>query len=450
MIEAIRQSEQAYKVQGVLIGDEMGLGKTAQALAVCQALQAKQVLIICTSTLRQNWKREIRKVLGREDVDVLYGTKPRSVRQPFAVIGYDVLHAWSSLLSADVLIFDEVHAVKSWKARRTKASVELADKVRKRGGIVLGLSGTPVLNRPQELGAILRVVGLLDTMGGIDRLAEVASSPKRLVAFNSELRKVGYVRRKKADVLTELPEKRWVKLVVDGESAKMAEYRAAEKDIVRFIAKRAKELQEAQGASVETQMQASWEAALRAESSQYLVAITNLRKIAQQAKMHSVQEWIEEFKQNGKKLVVFGWHRDPLIRLSEDFMCGLVIGGLSDQEKQEAIDDFQDIDGTWMIACSLKAAGVGITLTQASDVLFIEQGWNPADMDQAIDRCHRIGQRDSVTGWVTICADTIDEDIAELIEQKRKVIASIVDGVSADEESASVLSDLVVRLAKKV
>ena len=209
---------QAGSVQGVLIGDEMGLGKTAQALAVCQALQSQTVLIICPSTLRLNWVREIRKVLGRTDVDVLLGTKPRPVRERFAVIGYDVLYAWSELLSADVLILDEVHAVKSWTARRTKAAIQVSDRVRGRGGVVLGLSGTPVLNRPVELGSVLRVLGLLDLVGGVNRLAAVGDNPRALVALNSELRRTAYLRRKKVDVLSELPEKRWVTLVVDGVS----------------------------------------------------------------------------------------------------------------------------------------------------------------------------------------------------------------------------------------
>ena len=182
MIEATRSPMQPPKVQGVLIGDEMGLGKTAQALAVCKALQAERVLIVCPSTLRQNWKREIRKVLQREDVHVLLGTKPSPVREKIAIIGYDVLYAWSGLLSADVLILDEVHAVKSWTARRTKAAVEVADRVRARGGIVLGLSGTPVLNRPMELASILRTLGLLSLVGGVDRLSAVGTAPRRLVS----------------------------------------------------------------------------------------------------------------------------------------------------------------------------------------------------------------------------------------------------------------------------
>ncbi len=440
---------QAGSVQGVLIGDEMGLGKTAQALAVCQALQAETVLIICPSTLRLNWVREIRKVLGRTDVDVLLGTKPRPVRERFSVIGYDVLYAWAELLSADVLIMDEVHAVKSWTARRTKAAIQVSDRVRLRGGVVLGLSGTPVLNRPVELGSVLRALGLLDSVGGVNRLAGVGDNPRALVALNSELRRTAYLRRKKADVLTELPEKRWVTLVVDGDSQAMKVYKKAEKDIVRFLAERAKELQASLGASHDDQMKASWEAALRAESAQYLVAITHLRKLALDAKRDAVFAWVEEFKTTGKKLVLFGWHREPLQACAEKFGCKLVIGGLSDTEKQEAIDDFQDSDGNWLIGCSLKAGGVGITLTQASDVVFLEQGWNPADMDQAVDRCHRIGQRDSVTGWVTICAETIDEDVAELIEIKRKMIGGIVDGVVSGEQEGSVLADLVVRLSQK-
>jgi SWI/SNF-related matrix-associated actin-dependent regulator 1 of chromatin subfamily A len=123
---------------------------------------------------------------------------------------------------------------------------------------------------------------------------------------------------------------------------------------------------------------------------------------------------------------------------------------MEDADKQANIDKFQNDENQQVIACSIKAAGVGITLTAASDVLFIEQGWNPADQDQAADRCHRIGQTDSVTVYTAICTETVDEDIYELIEGKRQIVNAITDGTVLDpDQDNSVLGELLVRLANR-
>ena len=133
-------------------------------------------------------------------------------------------------------------------------------------------------------------------------------------------------------------------------------------------------------------------------------------------------------------MVVFAWHRSDVEWVAENFGNGLkIIGGMSDADKQDAIDRFQNNDDEKIIACSLKAAGVGLTLTAASDVLFIEQGWNPADMDQAADRCHRIGQKDSVTVYTMLCEGTVDEDIARLIDKKRGVVNAVMEGGDVED-----------------
>jgi SWI/SNF-related matrix-associated actin-dependent regulator 1 of chromatin subfamily A len=163
------------------------------------------------------------------------------------------------------------------------------------------------------------------------------------------------------------------------------------------------------------------------------------------------KEWIHDFLENDKKLVAFGWHTEVVNMVAENFADGCKIqGGVSMEKRQAAVDRFQNSDEQKVIACQIKAAGVGLTLTAASDVLFLEQGWTPADMDQAVDRCHRIGQQDSVTGWLMLTKDTIDEDIAALIGAKRVVVNQATDGtVIDDEEGGSMVGDLLVGLTER-
>ena len=105
------------------------------------------------------------------------------------------------------------------------------------------------------------------------------------------------------------------------------------------------------------------------------------------------------------------------------------------------VDTFQNDPKARVIVLNMKAGGVGLTLTSASDVLFVEQGWTPAEHDQAEDRCHRIGQNDNVSAWYLLAEETVDTDIYRLIEEKRKVVDAVTDG--EDQETSSILNDLV-------
>lgn len=436
---------------GVFIADEMGLGKTPQSLAVLGATQARGTVVVCPTSLRLNWQREARKWLPGWSVEILHGTRPHMTVADIRVIGYDVLHAWADVLDPAAVVFDEAHLLKNGQARRTRAAVMLADRVHDRGGFVLALTGTPVLNNAAELVAQLRILGRLDEFGGAAKFRREFTDPKTLPSLNRRLRATCYVRRRKVDVLTELPPKRWATIVVEGDPTVMRDYRDAEADIVGFLADRARQLAAESGASDDEARRVAWQAALRAEAAQHLVAVTALKRLAARAKMPAVRAWVDDFESTGKKLVVFGWHREVVDAIADQFADGCVIrGGMTDDDKQGNVDRFQTDDKQRVIACSIKAAGVGLTLTAASDVLFVEQGWTPADMDQAADRCHRIGQHDSVTAWTVVCDGTIDDDIAELIDRKRRVVDAATDGtIVGSVDAASVLGDLLVRLAER-
>jgi SWI/SNF-related matrix-associated actin-dependent regulator 1 of chromatin subfamily A len=174
-----------------------------------------------------------------------------------------------------------------------------------------------------------------------------------------------------------------------------------------------------------------------------------LKRLAAEAKLAPAREWMRDFLESGRKLVVFGWHVRIVNSVADDFADGVKIqGGQTQQRRQEFVDLFQDSPDQRVIACQINAAGVGLTLTAASDVLFLEQGWTPADMDQAADRCHRIGQRDSVTAWNMLCSGTVDELIADLIERKRKLVDAATEGGEV-VATASVLGDVLVELATR-
>jgi len=152
--------------------------------------------------------------------------------------------------------------------------------------------------------------------------------------------------------------------------------------------------------------------------------------------------------ENGEKLVVFASHIEIQKKIASWYGSAHVFGEDDGQTRQSNVDRFQSDPECRIIVCSLQAGGLGITLTAASNVVFVEQGWTPSIMEQASDRCHRIGQTDSVTVWYLNAINTIDEEIAELIEKKRKIIDAAIDGQSV-EAATSILNDLINKLRNR-
>lgn len=439
----------ALRAKRTFIADEMGLGKTVQAIATLHASDAFPALIICPASLKLNWQREIRKWIPNVTTEILSGTKSRTTTADVRIINYDILHAWAeSFTDLKGLVLDESHYIKNATTRRAKAAIELSDRVDPEG-TVLCLTGTPVLNNASELIPQIRVIGRLKEFGGVKEFRRRYGYGLNLTELNRKLRATCYVRRRKSEVLTELPPKRWSSIVVEGDPTVMKEYREAEQNLIAYLATKAREFALAEGATDMQAREAAWQAQMRAQAAEHLVAVTNLKKIAARAKMKAAEEWIADFLESGKKLVAFGWHRATVDMVAEQFARGVKVqGGMDDAARQASVDAFQTDDDQKVISCSIRAAGVGLTLTAASDVLFLEQGWTPADMDQAADRCHRIGQTDSVTAWTLLCADTIDEYIADIIAEKRSLVDAATEG-GDDQQQASVLGDLLIRLASR-
>jgi superfamily II DNA or RNA helicase len=440
----------ALRARRTFLADEQGLGKTVEALAAIHAADAFPAVVLCPASLRLNWQREIACWLPDRAVEVLGATVPPSGRAEISILNYESLHKHVEQLvqlAPRGLVFDESHYCKTGKARRTKAARALARSV-PNDALVLLLTGTPVLNRPAELMAQLTLMGRLDDVGGFQRFRHVYSRGLELDRLHRRLRQTCFVRRRKEDVLTQLPAKQ--RTVIPVEIDNRREYARAEADIVEWLRAQAgreaafqRSIAHLDPDARRAAMQAHGEdAAVRALRAEPLVRLTKLKLLAALGKLPAAIDWIRGFAQSEEKLVVFCEHREVARRLLDAFpQAAHLLGRDSPAERQAAVDRFQADAGCGLIVCSSQVGGVGITLTAASHVAFLELGWNPAVHDQAEDRLHRIGQRAQVTAWYLLAADTIDEKIGQLIEDKRALIAATSDGREA--ERGSVLGELV-------
>jgi SWI/SNF-related matrix-associated actin-dependent regulator of chromatin subfamily A-like protein 1 len=418
------------------IADEQGLGKTVQALATIEADDAFPTVVVCPASMKLVWERETQHWLPHRSVAVLDGRTEATWTEKtraadIVVLNYDILdwHADTlAELQPQTLVLDESHYVKNPRAARTKAALELAERLPE-GAMRLALTGTPILNRAEELVSQLRIIGRLKDFGSGARLTRrfrAAGSDDRL---HWNLRAHCYVRRTKKDVLPQLPAKRHdtVPVLLSNEN----DYRLAERDVIAWLQTLPLDLRT---------IDAKVAAALRAEQ---LVRLNNLRQLAARGKLPTALAWIADFLESGEPIVVFAEHVATQKAVLERFPNALhILGSDSSEARQRAVDGFQDPEGPQLIVCSLKAASQGITLTRASNVAFLELDWTPARHDQAEDRLHRIGQDSAVTAWYLLAPDTIDETMAELLQRKRSLIDAVTDGQVRDEER---LVDAVVR-----
>lgn len=383
-----------------LIADEMGLGKTVQGLATIKHLGALPALVLCPASLKRNWQREAIKWLP--------GHAPLLFEEnrfgDISIMNYEQTARWEEYIIEKMrykaLILDEAHYLKNHKAQRSIAVRHIAQAMIKKWGdeaVILGLTGTPVLNLPAELLHLLQVLGRLDDVGGFNTFRErylygdFKGNGRNLEELQQICRSRFLIRREKMQVLTDLPPKR--RIDVDLKMEDPTAYAAVENA----------ELDDSPAAA--------------------LVRIGELRREAARQKVKAAVEWVSEFMDTGKKLIYFAVHREIQAELLKAFpKAAQILGDDEMPMRQAAVDRFQEDPDCQLIICSLKAAGVGLTLTAASDVAFHEFGWTPGDMDQAEDRAHRIGQQDSVTCWYLRATGAgIDDTMLALIASKREV-----------------------------
>jgi SWI/SNF-related matrix-associated actin-dependent regulator 1 of chromatin subfamily A len=407
----------ALRARRCFLSDEQGLGKTVEALAILESDVAFPAVVVCPASLKLTWAREAARWLPHRSLTVLSGRGTVASPADITVLNYEIVEAHRQTLArrgVRALVADESHYVKNPHAKRTQAVRKLAEAV-DAGGLRLALTGTPVLNHADELIAQLRVIGRMQEFGSGARFRRQFDGELSEERLHWHLRRHCFVRRLKSEVLPQLPAKR--RVVVPVGLTNEAEYRLAEDDVIEWLRSQPLDL---------STLNAKIATTLRAER---LAQLTTLQRLAARGKLAAGLTWIHDFLNSGEPLVVFARHVEVQRAVLHRFPDALhLLGEDSITARERAIAAFQRDGGPQLVVCATRVAAQGITLTRASNVAFLELEWTPAIHDQAEDRCHRIGQRDAVTAWYLLAAETIDETMARLIQRKQEVVNAVTDG----------------------
>jgi len=435
----------------VLIGDEMGLGKTIQALGVLNTDESiKTCLIICPASLRLNWAREAEKWLVRpRKIAVISSGKDKwPSAADVVIINYDILkkyREWLHGIDWDCLIVDEAHYLKNPKAQRTqevygawnKDPKKVIKPISARRRVLL--TGTPLPNRPIELWPMLKATGLFKSWqyyvkrhcnGHRTRYGWDVTGASNLEDLQEYMREKLMVRRLKKDVLTELPPKRRqvIELPANGALGAVQAEQAymAERDEILNDLRVAVELAKT---SEDPQVYEDAVKALQEGEQAAFTEMSRLRRQTAVAKVPYVVEHLQNAIESSGKVVVMAHHKKVVRAIAADFgdACVTLTGDTKMDDRQAAVDRFQEDPTCTLFIGNIQAAGVGITLTAASHVVFAELDWVPGNLSQAEDRCHRIGQNDSVLVQHLVLEGSLDAVMARKIVSKQDVIDRAMD-----------------------
>jgi SWI/SNF-related matrix-associated actin-dependent regulator 1 of chromatin subfamily A len=426
-----------------ILADTMGLGKTATSLAFIAHTGKQKTLVICPASVKYSWEKEIKKwtdmtyyiIDSNTDVDINEFKDKQII-----IINYDLLKKYYEILikyQFECAIIDEFHYIKSNTALRTKAVKTIVRNIPS----ILLLSGTPLLSRPVEL---FNGLNLMDSRtwnnwykytvkycgGHKSRFGWDSRGATNIEELQNSISKY-FLRRTKDEVLTELPPKRFIDIPVVLSSEKKFEYDLVMSSFIEYL----REIKKKNKDEINRSMHA-----------EQLVKLNELRQITSTGKVDSAKEIIQNIIDGGEKVVVFSVYNEPLKQLYEEFkdIAVMVTGETPEKTRQVIIDTFQKKDNIKIFLGGIKSTGVGITLTSASNVLFIDYSWVPADHWQASDRIHRIGQTaDSVSIYQLYSKNTIDEKMKNILESKKEIFEQLIDGKAVVNNKSNLMNDLI-------
>ena len=443
-----------------LLADEPGLGKTAQALLAAQAANAFPLLVVCPNVVKTNWARETQRWTPRRRATVIHGDGDQvDAFADVIVVNYEILDrhvGWLGDFGFRGMVVDEAHFIKNKTSQRSRHVLELSERLRARTArpLLMALTGTPLINDIEDFRAIWQFLGWIDDVKPLlplmDALEETELTPADPPFYPAARKSVidqGIVRRRKVDVAADIPARRIADIPVELDEDDSRSIRAAEKELARRLVQRYKAALETRrtGSVVDgidhelVRRVATWEREEMGSSTTGENVFSMLRRIGQ-AKAGLAADYAAQLARNVGKVVFFARHVDVMDIAEETFTKrGLkhtsIRGDQTPKAREKAIDGFVNDPDVQVVVCSLSAAGVGVNLQVASNVVLAELSWTDAEQTQAIDRVHRIGQSDPVTAWRIIAAQTIDTRIAELIDSKAGLAARALDG--SDEEVTS-------------
>jgi SWI/SNF-related matrix-associated actin-dependent regulator 1 of chromatin subfamily A len=429
------------KNKGCILADDMGLGKTYQSIVASLEAGAERVLIVCPSSLKINWKREIENFT--DDVTIVNGTYWQEAR--FTIVNYDIIKNFHTVVKKkkkgeeeipewqirreiveydpDIIILDEAHYVKNPKSQRGDILKDICKNFSPER--VWLLTGTPIANRPMDYFNLLTLIKSPVANNWVHyakrycegrrfkkgrRFIWVTDGASNLDELSKKT-KSHILRRKKEEVL-DLPDKLVTPVWLELEN--VGGYERVWED---YLEKRRRD-------------------GKKGNPFKELVEMTLLRTfVAMETVPHSIAK-AEEAIESGKKVIIFCNFSDEIDAFLKHFghksVC--VRGGMSADKKQQAVDRFQEDPNCMVFVGQIKAAGVGLTLTEAEVVIMNSLDWVPGNHEQAEDRAYRIGQNKTVNIYYMLIADTIDDLMWRILNNKKRVIGTIMGESELIEE----------------
>jgi len=460
-----------------ILADEMGLGKTTQAIVAGKESTKGSILVICPASLKINWSREIDIMYPGEKIQVIQSGKEQTIEKAdWIIVNYDMLRKYRDQILGidwiDTAIVDEAHYIKGKKTYRAVDTLAIVKRLEN----VYFLTGTPVMNRPSEIYNLL--VGIDHILGRYgnktlfytrycDRQMKIilkkGRPPIRFYDDSGssnleELREMtkDVILRRTKDEELDLPEKIISVQICSLDNAGRKRYDNAWEDYLEKITNVMKVEDESKRA----------EKIGNIMDAKHLVELTKLKQICSQEKVERMVSDIKNSVSQGEKVIVFTQYTDTIKMITEglkqtkkasaygdkeESVKYVTLTGKSSQdERQEAVDKFQNDPETKVFVANIIAGGVGITLTEARTIMFADMEWSPALHNQAEDRAHRIGQKNTVNVYYYVLEGTIEEDIVELLDKKKSIIQTIMDGTRDEEYKKSMASEFLEKLKERM
>lgn len=429
-----------------ILSDDMGTGKTLQSLAYVVNTDQKRTLVICPASVKFSWQNEVGRWTKLKSFVVDSKTKFSNIPHDVdvVIINYNILKKHFNELMKyqwNCLVSDESQMLRNSSAIRTKAVKAISRNIPS----VLLLSGTPLVNRPIELFNLLNIIdpkvwpswynfavryaGGRRTQWGFE-----ANGSTNLEELKQRIEKY-FLRRTKEEVLPQLPAKIRTEIPIELSGEFGRQYKTAASDLAQYLKNYKKRSDESISKTVQDEK---------------LTRINYLRQINSMGKIETAKELIKNIIDNGGKVLVFSCFNAPLLELQKTLqdVSVMIIGSTNVNDRGEIVKKFQEDPNIKVFFGGVLSAGSGITLTAASNILFLDFSWSPSDMKQAEDRAHRLGaEYESLNIYQITSRGTIDDFMKKLLIEKQEIFDKLFEG-RQEKTQGSILDEMVEDIEK--